>query len=358
MLPTETHKKFAVIIMYSVTAIVALWAFFRFLWGALIPFLIGILLAHCARPIVRYGSKRPAFPTKISVIAMLLVTAVAFGMLLYALVYRLYSELTAFTGSVSAFLERIRTDDVYAEEIISKINSSIPFADISEKLHEMRHNLDNELGELMLAFADRMSTGILPLLGGVISFVPNALLAFAATVISAYYFAIDGSKISLFFDSLLPKKLCDIAKRAKDELFTAVFCYVKAYGLLFIITFAELLAAFSILGVEYSALLALVIALLDALPIVGTGTALIPWGGICLLTGNIRLGAGLLISYLAITVIRQVIEPKIVGKSIGLHPLVTLFSMYLGIKLLGLAGIIVFPLAAVAVARMADRRAP
>ena len=121
--------------------------------------------------------------------------------------------------------------------------------------------------------------------------------------------------------------------------------YLRAYFFIIVITFSELYLGFLILDVEYAVGLALLIAVVDILPVLGTGTILIPWTLICFLKKDFYLGIGLAIMYLVIAVIRQIIEPRIVGRSIGLHPLVTLASMYVGLKLGGLLWLILLPVA-------------
>ena len=127
--------------------------------------------------------------------------------------------------------------------------------------------------------------------------------------------------------------------------------YIKAYGILLLLTFALLLVGFWILRVEYAFLLAFLIALADLLPIIGVGTILIPWGIVMLLQKQFYLGFGLLLLYLVISLIRQVAEPKVLGKSLGLHPLLTLFATYVGFSLFGVLGMILAPVVALLVKR-------
>ena len=122
--------------------------------------------------------------------------------------------------------------------------------------------------------------------------------------------------------------------------------YIKAYGILLALTFVLLLVGLWILRIDYAFLLSFLIALADLLPVIGVGTILIPWGIIMLLQKNFYLGFGLLILYLVISLIRQVAEPKVLGKSLGLHPLLTLFATYVGFSLFGLVGMILAPLVA------------
>ena len=116
--------------------------------------------------------------------------------------------------------------------------------------------------------------------------------------------------------------------------------------LLFLITFVELFVGFLILQVDYAFVLAILIAFVDFLPVLGTGAILAPWGIIALLTKNYFLGIGIIVLFVVMTVIRQIIEPKIVGKSLGVHPILTLIAIYLGYKLFGIVGMIFLPIAA------------
>ncbi len=111
-----------------------------------------------------------------------------------------------------------------------------------------------------------------------------------------------------------------------------------------LITFFELWIGLSVLKIKNAYLWALVIALIDFLPVLGTGAVMIPWAIYCALSGNTALAAGLAVLYLVITVVRNFVEPKIVSQQIGINPLFTLFSMYLGLKLFGGAGLVIFPI--------------
>ena len=132
--------------------------------------------------------------------------------------------------------------------------------------------------------------------------------------------------------------------KATINLLDNIFKILKAYGTIIIITFTELLIGFWILRINNSALLALMIAIMDILPIVGVGTALIPWFLIEIIMGQYWLGLGLLVIYVIITIVRNIIEPRLVGTNLGLPPLVTLIGMIVGLGLAGLVGMIGLPL--------------
>ena len=122
-----------------------------------------------------------------------------------------------------------------------------------------------------------------------------------------------------------------------------------------VITFIELLIGLFILRIDYALLLSAVIALLDMLPIIGTGTVLVPWSIYEFISGDLYIGVGLLILYLIITVFRNIIEPRIIGKQMGLHPLIALISVFIGLKLMGFIGIFLLPLTVMLLYKMYDK---
>ncbi|MBE6683064.1 MAG: sporulation integral membrane protein YtvI [Ruminococcaceae bacterium] len=354
MLPQEPYKKFAVITLYAAVGIALAFFIFNYLWGALLPFLIAYLFAECFRPIVKYSESHKSFPKKSFVLFVILLAAAALSGLVFAIARQVYFEISELAASAREALELFRVDDGYAGEMIEKINGMIPFVDVSEKMWESRANLDEELWSILVSFAERLSGGLIDLAANAAAFLPNALLCVAVVIIATYYFAIDRVKINCFFLSLFPKSVRPTLKQFRDILAETVGKYLRAYGVLFFITFGELLLAFVIMGVEYSFVFALVISLVDILPVLGTGTVLIPWGIISITAGNYGIGIGLLVTYAVITVVRQVIEPKIVGKFIGLSPLASLAAMYIGLKLMGIFGLFAFPLGAIAIKRVVE----
>ncbi len=142
----------------------------------------------------------------------------------------------------------------------------------------------------------------------------------------------------------------------KSDLTGALGGYVRAQLILMSITFCELFIGLSVLNVKYSFILAIIIAIVDAIPVFGTGTVLLPWALISLLSGSYKMALGLLIIYAICLTVRQLLEPKIISSQIGLHPLFTLFAMYVGFRLIGLIGMILGPVAAIIIKNLLDRR--
>lgn len=354
MLPNESYKRFAVITMYTAVALAVVYIVFNYLWSAIFPFVIAYIFAECFRPIVKYSEKNKQFPKRFFVLFVVILAMGSLSMLIYAATRQLVREITELSAYTTSALERIRTDDSYASDIAEKIDALIPFFDIRDWILERRANLGEELRGSLMTFGEKLSGNLISFFGSAAAFLPRMILSTIVAVIATYYFAIDRVKINCFFLSLFPKRFRPLLKAGRDLLADTVGSYVKAYGMLFFITFAELFIAFLIIRIEYSFVIALLIALIDVLPVLGAGAVLIPWGIISMVFGNYSVGIPILISYAVITVVRQIIEPRIVGKFIGLPPLAALASMYIGLKLMGVVGLFVFPVGAIVVKRVLE----
>ncbi len=183
---------------------------------------------------------------------------------------------------------------------------------------------------------------------------PGFLIAFIFSIVACCYITKDYNKITRFVLCQLNEKNQNIVLNTKRLFVTNILYMLRGYILIMLITFTELYIGLLILRVDYAPLLALLIAIMDILPVLGTGTALIPWGIIALLTGNYFMGFGVLIMYAIITVVRNIIEPKIIGAQVGLPPIVTLLFMYLGLQLFGVIGMFIFPIAVIVIVKLQE----
>ena len=204
------------------------------------------------------------------------------------------------------------------------------------------------VGDMLSSLASRLPE----LAASLFSALPSVLFFLVVSVVACFYFCTDEGAISKGLVSLLSPKWQEKLPHVRKNLRDVLQKYVKAYGFLLLLTFALLLVGFLILRVEYAFLLAFLIALADLLPVIGVGTILIPWGIVMLLQKQYYLGFGLLILFLVISLVRQVAEPKVLGKSLGLHPLLALFATYVGFSLFGLFGMILGPIVALLCKRL------
>lgn len=213
-------------------------------------------------------------------------------------------------------------------------------------------SLGTSLEHAMANMADTLSSGLIGWGTTVIVGFPSLMVDLLAAVIASFFLTGSYRQVITFLLRQLPDRqrtsliaVCTSIKDVTGRL-------VKAYALLMALTFAELYAGFRVLGVPMPFTAACLIALVDILPVFGTGTILLPWAFIAWMTGPKSLGFGLVCLYLLITVIRQSLEPKVIGSQMGLPPALTLLCMFAGGKLLGLGGIFLFPIGATVLAEL------
>ena len=179
---------------------------------------------------------------------------------------------------------------------------------------------------------------------GLATLLPKIFLFLVITVISLVYFSIDLEGINRKIGGYLPEKLRKGLSSIRKKFLDIGIKYVYSYLLVMLITFTVVLIGFLILSVERPMLLAILIASLDLLPVIGVGTVLIPWGILLLITGQTGRGIGFLVLFVINEVIRQYSEPKIVGKNLNMHPVITLIMIYASFSLFGVRGIILIPI--------------
>jgi len=219
------------------------------------------------------------------------------------------------------------------------VATQISFADveIAEELNTVFQNLIGNIGNFISSF----SMNAIKVLTSGIAGIPGLIIKLILMIISCFFFLLDYDKVRAFFHSLLPKKKA--VETVKWYVKNTLLVYIRSYTLLFLLTYVELSVGFQIIGIPYAPIIGLMVAVFDILPILGTGGILLPWAVVLLIIKKIPMGIGMFLLYLVITVIRNILEPKLVGKQIGLHPLATLISLYVGLKVVGILGMLIFP---------------
>ena len=202
---------------------------------------------------------------------------------------------------------------------------------------------------------EQVASRALQLASGVVTRIPNGALSFGTWIIATFMISAKLPQLRRRLQEKLPDSWRSQYLPAMSRMRKNIGLWLLAQAKLSGVTFGILAAGFLLLRVENALLLALLICLMDALPVLGTGAALIPWALVCLIRGNTVLALGILGIYAIITLVRSVLEPKFVGKQLGLDPLVTLIAMYAGFKLWGILGMIVSPLLAVTASQLLPR---
>ncbi len=329
--------------------VLAIYLFFKYGFSILLPFFIGWSVAMAISPLAGKLAGKEEKPQRI-ISVMLFIALVLAAVLLIILIFdRLMSE-------AQRLLERLVEDseELYglignALDFAQSITEHIPFFDglgWGEDAYTLRDKIDAFVGKMIGDIAENLGARLPIWLGAVAGAIPSFMLFIIVTLISGFYFSVDLGGIHSSVKKILPPSVAAKLVSLRRGITGTALKYLRAYFLLLLMTFGELFIGFSILGIDYALLLAALIALIDILPVFGVGGIVIPWATVVLISENYYLGIGLLIIYACVTVVRQIAEPKIVGGSLGIHPLLTLFSIYAGYKLLGFFGMIIGPILA------------
>ncbi len=334
-LKLKNNQKRILLFAFVVVSVVAgVFIVFRLAFF-LLPFLIAFALSSLMEPVIRFFTNKLHISRKIVAPVILLLLLAIIALLSVLGVLRLIDEIKNLITAAPGFLSSLYTQ---ITELMTRGSEYIEWLpeEITANLGSVISNLSNTItnfGKTIVkgAFVTAIS-------------LPEAIIFTIITTLATFFMLKDRHFIASTLRHQLPENWMSRLLTIKNDLFSAIFGYLRAAMILMVITFTELLIGLSIIGVEYALLLAVLIAVIDALPVLGAGGVLIPWSLYSFLTGDIRMGVSILILYVVVLVIRQTVEPKVVGHQIGVYPLLTLLAMYTGLKLIGFAGLIIGPI--------------
>ena len=334
------RKKFLINITFWAVIVALVYLVFKYFIHLIMPFFVALLFAALMRPVVRWAVAKLHMPQGVAgVIATVLFFAVI-GTLIALLTLRIISGV----GDVFSLLPDLYRDTI--EPGLVKLFDRIQdFAarydmNIEETLEDIGPQILSAAGNAVSSVSGRVVTWV----SSLVTRVPRFLVGLVICVVATFFMSVDYDRMISVLMHLFPERAQNVLADARRSLSKVMRQYGRSYILILLITFAELALGLLILRVKRFALIALLIAILDIFPVLGTGTVLIPWAVISLIQGQLGRGLGLLVLYAVITVIRQIIEPRIVGKHVGLHPLITLICMFVGTSLFGVIGLFGLPI--------------
>ena len=343
---TEKKKKLIINVLFVATIAAIVYFTIKYLMIWLMPFVIGVIVAICLqRPVAFLTRKTKISRTLWSILLVFVVLAALVG-LIFLIIWKVIDEAGGFVEWVQNLVPQIKNTLSQFTGWLVNITDKLP-VDMEKILSQIPKNLLDAAASGFTGFA----IGLIKTLWNV---GPGILISFIFSVVACCYITKDYNKITRFVLCQLNEKHQLIVLNTKRLFVTNILYMLRGYILIMLITFTELYIGFLIVGVDYAPLLALLIAIMDILPVLGTGTALIPWGVIALLTGNYYMGISVLVIYVLITVVRNIIEPKIIGAQVGLPPIVTLIFMYLGLQLFGIIGMLIFPIAVIVIVKLQE----
>ena len=332
----QAKRNFLVDLGFTISVGAIVYIAVKFLLSYLLPFVIASIVAWLVQKPAEYIARRIKIKKGICAALLSVVFYIAVIMVIFLILYN-------FTFAAKGLLTDLPDYLQILEKVMIKFQNGFNTVlnGISNKLavetDNITKNMLTDITHKLTEFLSGLATG---LAGG----IPSFLFSSIVTLVAGCYIAKDFERLSRFLNEFLGKRIyCNIIK-IKEIFVHSVFKLIKGYFILMLITFVELLFAFWVLDTKYPIALALLISFIDLLPVLGIGTVLIPWSIIEFVLMNGKMGIMILLIYLTITVVRNFLEPRIIGKQIGINPLFTLIAMFAGVKIFGFAGIFIAPI--------------
>ena len=347
----ENKKRFLVNFGYWTVILGLSFLAFKYVLPIVMPLMVAFLFAALLnKPISKINQK---WKVKRSVIAIPIITLffILIGFFITLIGFRLYAAGRQIWIQIPDFY--YNTIQPATVEFVEAVEGW--FLNWNPNLESTIDGTTQTVIEAITSFAPNLSVGAVSLVSNFAVSVPQGMLNVLITIIVTYFMTLEYKIITAFILRQFPKKAYDMIIEIKGYLFGTLLKIIGSYLVIMCITFMEMTIGLSILQVENAVLVAIIIAIFDILPVLGSGGILIPWGIISFLTGEFKMGIGLIIIYLIVTIIRNIIEPKIVGQQVGLSPVVVLGSMLLGVSCLGVIGLFGFPIALSVIKNLNDK---
>lgn len=305
-----------------------------------IPFLIAFIISLLIEPLIRKIMKLTNLTRKVSaIITLILVFVLIIGLLIWGI--------TSLITEASNILENLNSNMENIASRVSNLVSSLKFEDIKipEQMKTILQNGLNDLTREGTNIVQKTLTSIM----NTVTHIPKLMIYIGITIVATYFVCTDKMYILDQMEHHLPRNWVNKFGYKLRKVISSLGDYLKAEGVLILISFLIVLiglVSFNLIGmnVRYPLVIALFIGFVDALPILGAGTIMLPWAVISAFNGDIQLAVCLIVLYIVIIVIRQLIEPRIVSSHIGIHPIFTLIAMYTGFRIIGIIGMFIGPI--------------
>lgn len=362
----EKKRNFIIHTVYIAIVLALFYLFFKYAFGVLFPFLCALAAAAVFQRPVNFICKKTPIKRGIASVFMVLVGTLVILAAFVLIFIRLGVELKGFFQYLMIQLEDIPRFIAKIEGAVSQGLSFLPdkleqtvTSFFSEKLSILLNAPDKPVGGSLGLNFSMLSTPLLSV-WNTAKQIPTTLISVVMAVVACCFMTADFVNVKRIFLGLFPTQTREKLVRSKRLLVPALGKMGRAYGLIIMITFCELslgLFLLKLIGVYqggYILVISLITALIDIVPILGTGTVLVPWAIFCLFNGNYGLAIGIFVVYVCITVIRQIIEPKLVASQLGIPPFATVIAMYIGTRIFGFIGLFLLPITLVMIKLLND----
>ncbi|HHT87612.1 MAG TPA: sporulation integral membrane protein YtvI [Clostridiales bacterium] len=306
------------------------------LLGFFLPFVIGWIVAMIANPLVRFMEKKVKILRKHSSAIIIVVVIAAVVGVLYLLISMLIRESKQLASDLPNIVEQAEVQLTNLSIKLRKLSDDMP-----EPIQQFVGKVLDSINRNLMEFELQEDLFTFSVASNLAQNIADFFLTLIVTILSAYFFTAKKDEITAGLRNIFPSSIVDGWRFIYTNFSKAVGGYFKAQFKIMLVLGLVMFVGFEILRVSYSFLLALGIAFLDFLPVFGTGAVLWPWALVDMLSGNYFRAIGLIVIYLACQIIKQILQPKMVGDSIGISPLSTLVFLYIGYRLYGVIGMII-----------------
>ena len=333
----DLPRRLAYIVLLLACLFAVIWVF-----PYVAPFVLAAVFAWIIEPVVRFVSRRFSDRKLVRGIAagiMVVLLASLVSALLFLLVTRVLDEIGALASALPGWVATA------SEQLIAWIeNLDLDWPVLQDGVEDALLRLLSEATSTLTSLASRLASLVARAAWRTASLLPEAVLFVVFTLMGTFYMSADPQRIFSFLRSLLPEKYRQRSIVYKASILRAVLGQLRAALILLMVTAAELVCGFLLMGMDYAVLLALFIAVLDALPVIGAGLFLIPMMLYGIIVGDAGMAVGFGLIYLMTIVVRQLLEPRLIGRQLGLYPLATMMAMYAGLQAMGFLGMLLGPL--------------
>lgn len=336
----EKKQSFITNFIYFLIIAAVIYALVKFCLPLLLPFVLAFVVAALMRRPTHFLRRK----LNISVRICGLITAVLFFVIVACLVYLggggVVSGIQALLVNLPEFFNK--TVEPMVMNTFNDLETMKIWNDMN--LTDLLADLETQIMDALAGLAATVSTKAVAMISGFATSLPGLFIRLVLFIIGTVFISMDYDRLMGFCIDQMNERTKTLFFEIKAYIVGTLLVVIRSYILIMSITFIELSIGLTIIGINNSILVALCIAIFDILPVLGTGGVMIPWTVISVILGDFRLAVSLLVVYVIVTIIRNIIEPKIVGGQLGLHPIVTLSSMFAGVQLLGAAGLFGFPI--------------
>ncbi len=300
------------------------------------PFVIAGIISMIASPLVRFFEEKIKLKRKWGSAFVIIVVIALVVLVLYLVGSKLIEEGMGLLGALPEMWDSMKADLSGVGESLEGIFEKLP-----RDTQQTISNLGNQVGEFMAGLFERIGTPTITAAGNFAKQLPSVLIAIIMCLLASYFFVADRYQIGSWIRKNTPASVMSRYDMVRRSILKSVGGYFKAQLKIEVWMYLLLVVGLSVLRVDYVLLIALGIAFLDLLPFFGTGTVMVPWAIIKIFSRDYKMAIGLLIIWGGGQLARQIIQPKIVGDSIGVAPIPTLFLLFIGYKLGGVIGMII-----------------